>query len=63
MSGRICLTPDEAFEAGFEEACEHSVPDPNDCPHCRLSVAEIRRFAVLLRGEPAAEDGARTKAA
>jgi hypothetical protein len=59
VNRRICLTPDEAFEVGFEEPCEHSVPDPTDCPHCRLSVAEIRRFAVLLRGETAAQGDAR----
>lgn len=63
MSGRICLSAQAAFEAGFEEACEHRVPDPNDCPDCRLSEAEIRRLAVLLRSEPAAEAGARTTAA
>ena len=59
MNRRICLTPDEAFEVGFEEPCEHSVPDPNDCPGCRLSGDEIRRLAVLLRGETAAQDDAR----
>lgn len=52
MTSRI-LTPDEAFEAGFSEPCEHRVPDPNDCPKCRLSEAEIRRLAVLLRSETA----------
>lgn len=62
MSRRI-LTPDEAFEAGFEEPCQHLVLDPNDCPDCRLSPAEIRRLAVLLRSEPAAEDSAHTRAA
>ncbi|MFE3855265.1 hypothetical protein ACFXPN_29555 [Streptomyces griseorubiginosus] len=51
MNGRICLTPQQAFEAGFEEPCEHQVPDPNDCPTCRLTGAEIRRLAVLLRND------------
>lgn len=63
MSGRICLTPDEAFAAGYEEPCEHLVPDPNQCPTCRLSGDEIRRLAVLLRSEPTAESGPRTAAA
>ncbi|WP_329597793.1 hypothetical protein OIE43_18970 [Streptomyces pseudovenezuelae] len=51
MTGRICLTPEEAFEAGFEEPCEHLVPDPSDCPSCRLTEAEIRRLVVLLRSD------------
>lgn len=63
MSARICLSVDEAFEAGFEEPCEHQVPNPNDCPACRLSAAEIRRLVVLLRSEPTPERGARTAAA
>ncbi|MFI2437443.1 hypothetical protein [Streptomyces sp. NPDC018693] len=63
MSRRICLSVDEAFEAGFEEPCQHLVPDPNDCPDCRLSAAEIRRLAVLLRSEPTTESGAHPAAA
>lgn len=63
MSGRICLSPQAAFEAGFEAACEHRVPDPTTCPQCRLTDAEIRRLAVLLRGEPAAEAAVRSTAA
>lgn len=63
MSGRICLSAQEAFEAGFQEACEHRVPDPNDCPACRLSEAEIRRLAVLLQEEPRPDAGASTTAA
>ncbi len=47
---RICLTPDEAFEAGFNEPCEHGIPDPQDCPGCRLTGAEIGRLVVLLQG-------------
>ncbi|MFJ8140618.1 hypothetical protein [Streptomyces sp. NPDC096013] len=54
MSGRVCLSVDEAFQAGFEEPCQHLVPDPNDCPKCRLTEAEIRRVAVLLRNDPLA---------
>ncbi|NUP19844.1 MAG: hypothetical protein HOZ81_27950 [Streptomyces sp.] len=50
MSRRICLTPDEAFEAGFNEPCQHGRPDPNDCTRCRLSDAEIGRLVVLLQG-------------
>ncbi|MFJ9377754.1 hypothetical protein [Streptomyces sp. NPDC101455] len=52
MSRRICLSADEAFEAGFKAPCEHLVPDPNDCPRCRLTEAEIRRLVVLLRSDP-----------
>ncbi|MEU3253172.1 hypothetical protein [Streptomyces sp. NPDC006997] len=50
MSGRVCLTPDEAFEAGFNEPCQHGLSDPEDCPRCRLSDAEIGRLVVLLSG-------------
>lgn len=46
----ICRTPEEAFEAGFNEPCEHGVPDPVDCRHCRLTDIEIGRLVVLLRG-------------
>lgn len=50
MTGRVCLTVDEAFEAGFNEPCAHDVPDPEDCPGCRLTDTEIGRLAVLLQG-------------
>ncbi|MEV6544431.1 hypothetical protein [Streptomyces sp. NPDC051665] len=63
MSGRVCLSVDQAFEAGFEEPCQHLVPDPNDCPDCRLTEAEIRRLAVLLRSDPPGEVGAPAAAA
>lgn len=63
MTRRICLTPEQAFEAGFEEPCEHLVPDPNDCPKCCLSGAEIRRLVVLLHSGLATDAGARTTAA
>jgi hypothetical protein len=46
---RVVLTIDEAFEAGFNEPCEHGTP-PEDCPSCRLTAAEIGRLVVLLRG-------------
>jgi hypothetical protein len=46
---QICMTADEAFEAGFNEPCEHGTP-PNACPDCRLTNAEIGRLVVLLRG-------------
>ncbi|MEW2570459.1 hypothetical protein [Streptomyces sp. NPDC047070] len=49
MSGRICLTPAEAFEAGFAELCEHEAA-PERCPQCRLTPAEIGRLVVLLQG-------------
>ncbi|NEB00590.1 hypothetical protein [Streptomyces sp. SID13726] len=57
------LTADAAFLAGFEEPCEHLVPDPNDCPKCRLTEAEIRRLAVLLRSDTAPAAGAVSAAA
>lgn len=63
MSGRICLSADEAFDAGFEAPCEHRVPDPNDCPECRLTGDEIRRLAVLLRSDAPATVGAPAAAA
>jgi hypothetical protein len=47
---RRCLTPDEAFEAGFNEPCQHGIPDPEDCQRCRLTDAEICRLVVLLQG-------------
>ncbi|MGW6292425.1 hypothetical protein [Streptomyces sp. NPDC055058] len=45
----ICHTPVEAFQAGYDEPCEHGVPDPADCPGCRLTDSEIARLAVLHR--------------
>lgn len=52
----ICRTPDEAFQAGYDAPCEHQLPDPTQCPDCRLTDAEIARLAVLHRphiGQPA----------
>lgn len=62
MSGRICLTPDEAFEAGFAELCEHQL-GPETCPQCRLTAAEIGRLVVLLHGAARASAQSTTKAA
>ncbi|MEV7871451.1 hypothetical protein AB0P17_36370 [Streptomyces sp. NPDC088124] len=47
MAG-ICRTPDEAFQAGWDALCEHHT-SPVDCPHCRLTDAEIGRLVALLR--------------
>lgn len=62
MSGRVCLTPEEAFEAGFNEPCQHGRPDPNDCPRCRLTAAEIGRLVVLLQGAYRPQHSAQTAA-
>ncbi|MEU9387166.1 hypothetical protein AB0D38_42295 [Streptomyces sp. NPDC048279] len=53
MSHRICLTVDDAFQTGFDEPCEHQVPNPADCAKCRLTEAEIRRLAVLVNAASA----------
>ena len=44
----ICRTPEEAFQAGWDSPCEHGIPDPVDCPDCRLTPEEITCFAALL---------------
>lgn len=62
MSGRICLTPDQAFEAGFAEPCEHALA-PEKCRQCRLSDAEIGRLVVLLQDAPRASAQSATAAA
>lgn len=41
-------TFEEAFQQGWDEPCEHGVPDPVDCPGCKLTPEEITRLAVLL---------------
>jgi hypothetical protein len=46
--GRVCMTPEEAFQAGFDEPCGHGIADPGDCSRCRLTDAEIGRLVVLL---------------
>ncbi|MET7477944.1 hypothetical protein ABZT17_26755 [Streptomyces sp. NPDC005648] len=51
MAGaRICRTAEEAFDAGWNETCDHGSPDPGDCPTCGLTDAEIARLVVLLGG-------------
>jgi hypothetical protein len=45
----ICRTPEEAWQAGWDEPCEHGVPDPVDCEHCRLTPEEAVRLAALHR--------------
>lgn len=45
----MCRTPEEAFQAGWEEPCEHGSKDPGDCPECRLTPEEIARIALLMR--------------
>lgn len=45
----MCRTPEEAFQAGWDAPCEHGVPDPVDCPGCRLKPEEITRIAILFR--------------
>lgn len=59
----ICRTPEEAFQAGWDSLCEHGVPDPADCPGCRLTPDETTRIAALMRpylrnAEPASESAA-----
>jgi len=54
MSGqtgrKVCRTADEAWAAGYDAPCDHGIPNPTDCPDCRLRPEEIGRFAVLLKG-------------
>ncbi|MFF3847978.1 hypothetical protein [Streptomyces sp. NPDC002328] len=47
MAGRICRTAEEAFQAGWDETCEHNT-DPGECPVCGLTDTEIARLVVLL---------------
>ncbi|MBY8341949.1 hypothetical protein LXH13_06475 [Streptomyces spinosirectus] len=47
---RICRTADEAFEAGWNEPCDHGRANPADCPTCGLTDVEITRLTVLLSG-------------
>jgi hypothetical protein len=47
MSARLCRTADEAFQAGWDEPCDHG-SDPGECPTCRLTDMEIARLAILL---------------
>jgi hypothetical protein len=48
MSGRICRTADEAFQAGWEAKCEHGA-DPGECSPCALTDTEIAQLMILLR--------------
>jgi hypothetical protein len=45
----MCRTPEEAFQAGWDAPCEHGIPNPVDCPGCRLSPEEITALVVLHR--------------
>lgn len=47
MPGRICRTAEEAFQAGWDETCDHNA-DPGDCRICGLTDSEISRLVVLL---------------
>ncbi|GHA00933.1 hypothetical protein ACFOOM_12530 [Streptomyces echinoruber] len=47
MPGRICRTVDEAFQAGWNESCDHGT-DPGECPQCSLTDGEIARLVILL---------------
>lgn len=46
---RICRTPEDAWQAGWDAPCEHGIADITQCPACRLTPAEIGRIAILLR--------------
>jgi hypothetical protein len=56
MPGRICRTADEAFQAGWNEDCDHG-RDPGECRVCGLTDTEIAQLVVLLGhlGTPAPE--------
>lgn len=45
----ICRTAEEAWQAGWDEPCQHGIPDPVDCTGCRLTPTEIARLAMLHR--------------
>jgi hypothetical protein len=45
----ICRTPEEALQAGLDAPCEHGIPNPNDCPRCALTDAEIAFLVALHR--------------
>lgn len=47
MPGRICRTAEEAFQAGWDETCEHNA-DPGKCRVCGLTDTEVTRLVVLL---------------
>lgn len=56
----ICRTPEEALQAGLDAPCEHGIPNPVDCPKCRLTPEEIAFLVGLLgpsfRSAPPAAD-------
>lgn len=54
----MCRTFEEAFQAGWDAPCEHGVPNPVDCPRCRLTPEEIAVLVVLHR--PYLQDTAAT---
>ncbi|MFI5973604.1 hypothetical protein [Streptomyces sp. NPDC051452] len=56
MSARICRTAEEAFQAGWDEKCDHDT-DPGVCPECGLTDTEIARLVILL-SHPAAPTSA-----
>jgi hypothetical protein len=45
----MCRTFEEAFQAGWDAPCEHNVPNPVDCPGCRLTPEEAAALALLHR--------------
>ncbi|SHI65184.1 hypothetical protein [Streptomyces sp. 3214.6] len=47
MPGRICRTPQEAFQAGWDETCDHDL-DPGKCRVCGLTDTEIAQLVVLI---------------
>ncbi|MPY55007.1 hypothetical protein [Streptomyces acidicola] len=46
---RVRHAPQEAFRAEDAAPCEHRVPDPGDCPRCRLADEDVAHLVVLLR--------------
>ncbi|MBA2807888.1 hypothetical protein E0500_010810 [Streptomyces sp. KM273126] len=46
---RVRHVPQEAFRAEDAGPCEHRVPDPGDCPRCRLADEDVAHLVVLLR--------------
>ncbi|MEV6589750.1 hypothetical protein [Streptomyces acidicola] len=46
---RVRHAPQESFRAEGAAPCEHRVPDPGDCPRCRLADEDVAHLVVLLR--------------
>lgn len=61
MPGRICRTADEAFQAGWDEPCDHGT-DPGECSECGLTDTEIARLVILLSHLAAPEPAGRAAA-